>query len=127
MKYLALVYHDERVRDALPPAEWEAMMHEAIAHNDALSARDAVLGGSALQPVHTARTIRPSTNGRRSVTDGPFAETREQLAGYIVLDAPDLAAAVAMIEDFPIGRIGAIEVRPLWGNADVIARHVDRV
>jgi hypothetical protein len=99
------------------------MMREAIAQHDGMLASGASLGGSALQPVRTAVTIRHAS-GRPSMTDGPFAETKEQLAGYVLVEAPDIDAVTRMAATLPPGRIGAVEGRPLWESDDLLLRRM---
>jgi hypothetical protein len=123
MRYLCLIYHDESARDAISAAEWEAMLRSGIARQEEMLASGASLDGSALQPVRTAMTVRRA-NGRTSVTDGPFAETKEQLAGYVLIEAPDMEAAVREATTLPPGRFGAVEVRPLWETDDVLVRRL---
>jgi hypothetical protein len=123
MRYLCLIYHDESARDAISAAEWEAMLRAGIARQEEMLASGASLDGSALQPVRTAMTVR-CANGRTSVTNGPFAETKEQLAGYVLIEAPDMEAAVREAATLPPGRFGAVEVRPLWETDDVLVRRL---
>ena len=105
MKYLCLVYgeeHDMRtVRDA-----------ECMELSAALSASGHSIAAEALQSVQTATTVRVR-DGRTTVTDGPFAETKEQLAGFYLIEAPDLDDAIRVAARIPAARIGSIEVRPV--------------
>jgi hypothetical protein len=98
-------------------------MREGFDHGDELRDRGVFLGGNALQPVRTAVTIRRK-RGERSFTDGPFAETKEQLAGYILIEAPDLEAAKEIALGLPPGRVGTVEVRPVWDREDLVGRRV---
>jgi hypothetical protein len=123
MKYLCLIYHNEAERDAIPAEEWEPLMREGFDVADELRERGVFLGGNALQPVRTAATIRRK-RGERSFTDGPFAETKEQLAGYILIEAPDLETAKEIAFDLPPARVGTLEVRPIWEREDLVARRV---
>ena len=123
MKYLCLIYFNEEERDAIPDDQWEPLMREGFAHGDELRTRGVFLGGNALQPVRTAVTLRKK-RGERSFTDGPFAETKEQLAGYVLVEAPDLEAAKEMAMMLPPGRVGSVEVRPVWEREDLVARRV---
>jgi hypothetical protein len=123
MKFLCLIYFDEDERDAIPQDQWEALMHDAYIHRDQLQARGVFLAGNALQPVRTAVTLRRK-RGERSWTDGPFAETKEALAGYILIEAPDLEAAKEIALSLPPGRIGTVEVRPVWEREDLVTRRV---
>jgi hypothetical protein len=123
MKFLCLIYLDEDERDAIPADEWETLMRESVAISDELRNRGVSSGGNALQPVRTAVTLRRK-RGERSWTDGPFAETKEQLAGYILIEAPDLEAAQEIALSLPPGRYGSVEIRPVWEREDLAARRV---
>jgi len=105
MKYLCLVYMNEKDLDAIPDSE-------CMANADALRQGGHYIAAEALQPVHTATTLR-IRNGRISVTDGPFAETKEQLAGFYLIDATDLNEALHLASRIPPARVGSIEVRPV--------------
>ena len=105
MKYLCLVYLDEKRLDEVPDRECKA-------NGDALQASGHYIAAEALQGVHTATTVRVR-NGRMSITDGPFAETKEQLAGFDLVDAKDLNEAIQLAAKIPPARIGSIEVRPV--------------
>jgi hypothetical protein len=123
MKFLCLIYMNEEERDAVPAEQWEPLMLEGFAWGDEFRARGVFLGGNALQPVRTGVTLRRK-RGERSFTDGPFAETKEQLAGYTLIEAPDLEAAKEIALSLPPGRIGSVEVRPVWERDDLVARRV---
>jgi len=112
MKYLCLVYYDERKLDALSKSEFDALVGEALAYDDVLRKSGHYITSNALQRVHTATTIRTGT-GRLSTTDGPFAETKEQLGGFILIEAKDLNDAIKVASKIPPGRLGSIEVRPI--------------
>ena len=123
MKFLCLIYMNEEERDAIPADEWEPLMQEGFDHGDELRKRGVFLGGNALQPVRTGVTLRRK-RGERSFTDGPFAETKEQLAGYVLIEAPDLESAKQIALSLPPGRVGSVEVRPVWDREDLVARRV---
>jgi hypothetical protein len=123
MKFLCLIYMNEAERDAIPAEQWEPLMHEGFAWGDEFRASGVFLGGNALQPVRTGVTLRRK-RGERSFTDGPFAETKEQLAGYTLIEAPDLEAAKEIALTLPPGRVGSVEVRPDWERDDLVARRV---
>ena len=112
MKYLALVYYDEQVVNAMPQSEWDALNRECMGCVEALSEGGHFLGGEPLQSVETATTVRVR-NGKVTTTDGPFAETKEQLAGFYMLEARDLNEALHLAGKIPPARFGAIEVRPV--------------
>ena len=104
MKYLCLVY--------LSPEQWNAAPDEAcLACSNDLRASGHLLGGTPLHPTHTATTVRVR-NGQLSVTDGPFAETKEQLAGFYFIEARDLNEAIQIASKIPPAQFGSIEVRP---------------
>ena len=126
MKFLCLIYFDEDERDAIPAEQWDALIHEAHLTRDELQASGAYLGGNALQPVRTAVTLRRK-RGERSWTDGPFAETKEALAGYVLIEAPDLEAAKEITLRLPPSRIGTVELRPVWEREDHAVRRVTAV
>jgi hypothetical protein len=105
MKYLCLVYVEEDKLDAVPD-------RECMAHAESLQASGHSIAGEALQPVHTATTVRVR-NGKVTVTDGPFAETKEQLVGFYLVDAHDLNEAIQLASKIPPARVGSIEVRPV--------------
>lgn len=109
MKYLCLVYGEEDKMHSLPESPKDA---ECMAYAESLATSGYLLGGEALEPVHTATTVRVR-NGKVSVTDGPFAETKEQLAGFYFIDARDLDEAIQIAARIPPARVGSIEVRPV--------------
>ena len=113
MKYLCLVYSDEKVLDAMPEGEFEAFSDEHVALDEELRKSGHSIVAEGLQPVHTATTVRVR-NGRLSTTDGPFAETKEQLGGIYLIEARDLNEAIQVAGRIPSARVGSIEVRPVW-------------
>src|ERR671920_1027055 len=99
MKYRCLIYRNEGERDAIPAEQWEPLMEEGFAWAD--ERRDSVfLDGNPLQPVRTAVTVRRK-RGELSFTDGPFMETKEQLAGYTLIEAPDMETAKEIVATLP--------------------------
>jgi hypothetical protein len=112
MKYLCLIYDDEKKWETMSKAEADAYMGEYFAFTEGVKVSGHYLGGNALQPVHTATTVR-SRNGKLSTTDGPFAETKEQLGGYYLIEARDLNDALQVAQKIPSVRTGSIEVRPI--------------
>ena len=112
MKYLCLVYVEEQILHALPNHERVALSEEAMAYCDRLQKIGQLLAASPLHPVETATTVRVR-EGKASTTDGPFAETKEQLGGFLLLDVPDLNDAIRIATHFPAARIGSVEVRPM--------------
>jgi hypothetical protein len=105
MKYLCLVYIDEKRLDAVPD-------EECLAYDAALRRSGHCIASEALQPVATATTVRVR-NGKVSITDGPFAETKEQLAGFYLIEAQDLNEALQLAARIPPAREGSVEVRPI--------------
>jgi len=112
MQYLCLIYKDEKEWQKLPPAESAKIMSEFSAFTEAVRKSGHYVGGNALAPTHTATTVRVR-QGKLATTDGPFAETKEQLGGYFLLNARDLNEAIQLAARIPGARVGAVEVRPL--------------
>lgn len=112
MKYLCLIYDEEKTYAGMSKVETEAFMGEYFAFTDGIKKSGHYIGGEALKPVHTATTVRVRS-GKMSTTDGPFAETREQLGGYYLIEAKDLNDAIQVAAKIPSARIGSIEVRPI--------------
>jgi hypothetical protein len=112
MKYLCLIYDEEKKMAGMSKSEGDALMGEYGAFTQSVKGSGHYLGGDALQPVHTATTIR-SRNGKVSTTDGPFAETKEQLGGYYLIEAKDLNDAIQVASRIPSVKTGSIEVRPI--------------
>ena len=111
MKYICLGYIDSNAFASLPEAEQQAMMDSCFAYDEQLRANGHFKSGEALQPPDTAMTLR-TANGRIVVTDGPFAETKEQLGGIMILEARDLNHAVDLISKHPGAKFGPWEIRP---------------
>ena len=112
MKYLALVYYEEKIMGAMSQQEWDALNQECMACVEGLIGGGHFLAGEALLPVETATTVRVR-DGRVRTTDGPFAETKEQLAGFYMLEARDLNEAIQIASKIPPARYGSVEVRPV--------------
>ena len=113
MQYLLLIYGDEAHWDGLSKDESEAIFDEYRTFTESIAAQGIMQGGAALRPVATARTVRVR-DGRATVSDGPFAETREQLGGYYLIEAKDLDEATKIAMRIPSARTGSIEIRPVW-------------
>ena len=111
MKYICLGYIDPNVFASKTEAEQHAMFDECFAYDDLLRANGHFLGGEGLQPPNTGVTLRYQ-NGRVVATDGPFAETKEQLGGIMILEARDLNHAVDLISKHPGAKFGPWEIRP---------------
>ena len=112
MKYLCLIYDQEKKLAAMSKRQSDALMGEYFAFTEAIRTSGHYLGGEALQPVQTARTVR-IRNGTVSTTDGPFAETKEQLGGFYLINARDLNDAIQVASRIPSARLGSVEVRPI--------------
>jgi hypothetical protein len=112
MKYLCSVFYDEKNLDALSSKESEALDNESLAYDDVLRKGGHFLAAQALQPVEAATTIRVR-GGKVTVTDGPFAETHEQIGGFLLIEARDLNEAIQLASRIPAIRLGGIEVRPI--------------
>lgn len=114
MKYLCLVYLDEQRLGELPD-------EDCVAFDSEVRASGQCLASEALESVHTATTVRVR-GGKMSVTDGPFAETKEQLAGFYMIEARDLNEAMQIAARIPPARVGSIEVRPVRPIRETVAR-----
>jgi hypothetical protein len=113
VKYLCLVYHEEKILDALPKTQLDVLVRDSLDLCDELREDGQFIAAQALQSVKTATTVRVR-NGKASITDGPFAETKEQLGGFFFIEAKDLDDALRIAARIPGGRIGNVEVRPIW-------------
>ena len=112
MKYLCLIYDEEKTYAGMSKAEGDAFMGEYFAFTEGIKKSGHYIGGEALKPVNTATTVR-IRNGKVSTTDGPFAETKEQLGGYYLIEARDLNEAIQIAAKIPSARLGSVEVRPI--------------
>jgi hypothetical protein len=112
MKYLCLVAFDERQLEAMSQSESDALAAECLAYGQALQKSGRLLAAQTLQSVQSATTVRVR-RGKLCVTDGPFAETNEQLGGFILIEAADLNDAIQVAAKIPLARLGCIEVRPI--------------
>lgn len=112
MKYACLVYYDENRIGAMAEEDWLALNEECIAFGEQIRESGHFLGGEALQPTETATAVK-LRNGQLSLTDGPFAETKEQLAGFYLLEARDLNEAIRLAGRIPPARLGTVEIRPV--------------
>ena len=113
MKYLCLIYQDEQGALKVPTAEMEKAMAEYWAFTDDIKKTGHHIASNGLQPTKTATTVRVR-NGKVSTTDGPFAETKEQLGGFYLIEAKDLNDAIQVAARLPSARWGSVEVRPIW-------------
>jgi hypothetical protein len=113
MRYLLLIYGDQSTYDAMSEADVQADMQRWFEYTNELEQANATQGGAALQPVSTATSLRTDGSGEVIITDGPFAETKEQLGGYYLLDVPDLDEAIKWARKCPGLAYGTIELRPV--------------
>jgi hypothetical protein len=109
MKYVLLIYGDE----ANMPNPAERVSPAYAAYMEAMQKAGIIVGGERLRPTTSATTVRAS-GGKPQVLDGPYAETKEQLGGYFIVDVPDLDAAISWAARCPTASNGAVEVRPIW-------------
>ena len=122
MKFLLLIYNDPALLEAVPRPEFNATMRTCIAHAQELRAEGRLLDSQMLENAATAKSVRVR-NGRRTVMDGPFAETKELLAGFNLIEAEDMEAALRLAAEFPWADTGCIEVRPVL-EIDVVRESV---
>src|SRR5690349_24727686 len=118
MLYMLLIYDDEKAWETMAEGRRNEMFGEYMTFTKQIKDSGHYRAGDALQPIQTATTVRVR-DGKTSRTDGPFAETREQLGGYYIVDAKDLDEATAIAARIPSARIGSIEVRPVMPTPDV--------
>ena len=112
MKYLCLIYDEEKKMHTMSKTEGDALMGEYFAFTEGIRNSGHYVAGEALQPVQTATTVRVRS-GKVSTTDGPFAETKEQLGGFYMIEARDLNDAIQVASKIPSARLGSVEVRPV--------------
>jgi hypothetical protein len=112
MKYVCLAYEDEGKLNALSATEWEDLRQETVAYVEKLTKSGHHLSSAALESIEMSTTVRVRS-GKVLTTDGPFAETKEQLGGVIFIEAEDLDEAIEIAANWPSARFGSIEVRPI--------------
>jgi hypothetical protein len=112
LKFLCLAYEQEEKLNALTASQWEALRSETLAYVDHLRKSGRLVVTAALESVRSATTVRVR-DGKPSTTDGPFAETKEQLGGIFLIEASNLEEAIEVASGWPSARIGSIEVRPI--------------
>jgi hypothetical protein len=113
MQYLLLLHASENGWESMTPEQQQQGYAAYMAYTEALKKAGAYVGSNRLRPVSTATTVKV-TNGKQEVLDGPYADSKEQLGGYYLIDAPDLDAAIAWAARCPGASHGTIEVRPVW-------------
>jgi hypothetical protein len=112
MRYLCLIHLDEKQLDAMPAREMAALNAEHLDYDDVLRRGGQFIEAEALEPASATTCVRVR-QGRTSVTDGPFAEAKEQIAGFFLIEARDLNEAIQVAANIPAARLGAVEVRPV--------------
>jgi hypothetical protein len=112
MKYLLTIYNDESAWENMSPEDGKAVMDAYFAFSREVDEAGAMLGGEGLQPTSSATTVRVR-DGERTITDGPFAETKEQLGGFYLLECKDLDEAIEWAAKIPGAQSGSVEVRPV--------------
>jgi hypothetical protein len=113
MQYMLLIYGDERAAESIPREQMTEIINAHMAYGQSLRDAGAWVASNRLRPTSAATTVR-ITDGKTKVLDGPFAETKEQLGGYYLIDVPDLDAALSWASRCPAVRYGTVEVRPIW-------------
>jgi hypothetical protein len=113
MKYMLLIYSNEAGMQTVSTADAEQMMAAYGAYTEALRKAGVWVGSDRLKPTNTATTIRTS-KGKMQVLDGPYAEAKEQLGGYYIIETPDLDSALAWAKRCPAAAHGSVELRPFW-------------
>jgi hypothetical protein len=113
MRYLCLIYYDENRLEAMPEEAVQAIAEECLEYDESLKRSGQLIACERLQPVATAITVRARDGRVVSSTDGPFAETKEQLGGFYLIEAGDLDEATRIASRIPPGRLGCVEVRPV--------------
>jgi len=121
MQFLMMIYTDAQLLEALPAGEFDTLMRGCLVHADELRNHGRLLDSQQLEAPATAKSVRVR-NGRTTIVDGPFAETKEMLAGFNVIEAPSLDDALRIAQEFPWSRTGCIEVRPIRDIAAVRRR-----
>ena len=112
MKFMVLIYNDSTMLDALPKAQFDETMRGCLAHADELRNEGHLLDSQMLESPSTAKSLRNLKN-RMTITDGPFTETKEVLAGFNLIEAESMEEAVRIAAEFPWARTGCVEVRPV--------------
>jgi hypothetical protein len=119
MKYLCLIFYDEKVRNALSDDDSQALIDESRRSSEEMRRSGHLLTAFPLEQTYSASTVR-IRDGKMAVTDGPFTETREQIGGFVLLEASDLNQAIQLASRIPPARLGGVEVRPVmeWDPVD---------
>ena len=122
MKYICLAYEEESKLNSLSKAEWEALRAETLAYVEKLRTKGVLMAAEPLQTVRTAATVRVRQN-KVFITDGPFAETKETLGGYFLINVHNREEALKVAAEWPSARFGSIEVRPIEDGLPQAARY----
>jgi hypothetical protein len=122
MKYLCLAYEEEQLFHDMAPADWETLRRETLDYVQHLQESGHLISALPLKSARTSSTLR-IRNGKLSVTDGPFAETKEQIGGFFLIEATDFDEAVRIASKWPSARLGTIEVRPVEDGLDPDRRY----
>src|SRR5258705_13737991 len=112
MKYIVLIYNDPQLNDALPAGRFDSMMRDCISHADEMKVEGSLLQSQMLEGPETARSLR-IRNGKLTALDGPFAEAKEVLGGFNIIEAADMDEAQKIALNFPWAQTGCIEIRPI--------------
>jgi len=113
MQYMLLIYGEERRAESMPREQMTEVVNAYMAYTEALRDAKVLVASNRLRPTSAATSLR-SSDGQIKVLDGPFAETKEQLGGYYLIDVPDLDAALSWAKRCPAARYGTVELRPVW-------------
>jgi len=113
MQYLLTIYSEETAWEKMSPEQQKQGLAAYMAYSEALKSSGVLVGSNRLRPASTATTVR-TANGKTQVLDGPFADSKEQLAGYFLIDVPDLDAAISWAGKCPGAQHGVMEVRAIW-------------
>lgn len=113
MQYMLLIYGEERMAESMPREQMTEVVNAYMAYTEALRDTKVLVASNRLRPTSAATSLR-TPDGQIQVLDGPFAETKEQLGGYYLIDVPDLDAALSWAKRCPAARYGTVEVRPIW-------------
>lgn len=124
MKYLCLAYEQEHTFNEMPRDQWDALRRETMAYVEELTRSGTLIVAHPLKSVHTAATVRVR-DGKLTATDGPFAETKETLGGFFLIEARDLNEAIRVASKWPSARLGSIEVRPIEDSLPLETRYGD--